>query len=132
MTPVQTSLLERFETFDIAPSDFHHADHIRVAFAMLDRYDFAEACARYAGTIKRMAEAAGVPEKYNATMTFAFTSLIAERKAHFAGCDADAFIAAFPDLLDKDILLMWYTRERLTSPLARKQFLLPQSSSPGA
>ncbi len=118
-------LLEQFEARQISAPDFHHKDHILVAFEMLKKYDFVDACNRYACTIRAMAESVGVPEKYNATITIAFMSLIAERKSLFDRDDLDGFIASNPDLLDKSVLKTWYTQERLTSAMARGQFLLP-------
>ncbi len=125
MNAAAESFLERFEALALSPADFGHADHVRAAFAMLERYDFATACARYAGAIKAMAERAGAHDKYNATITFAFMSVIAERKAHAPDADFDDFLARNPDLLSKDILLSWYSKDRLSSPLARSQFLMP-------
>ncbi|MEM8766946.1 MAG: hypothetical protein AAGE43_05860 [Pseudomonadota bacterium] len=118
-------LADRFEQLQISAPDFHHEDHVKVAFDMLDRYDFVDACSRYASTIRAMAQKVGVPEKFNATITFAFMSVIAERKAGMPGADLTSFLAANPDLLDKDVLTAWYSEGRLTSPTARRQFLLP-------
>lgn len=118
-------LRRRFEGLDIKPSEFGHEDHVRTAYEMLDHYDFVDACSRYALTIKAMADSAGAPKKYNATITFAFMSLIAERKSKVDCAGADAFLRANPDLLERRVLHAWYTAERLTSDLARKQFLLP-------
>lgn len=125
MNSADDTLLDRFERLDINASDFHHVDHIRVAYAMLNKYHFVDACARYASTIRAMAESVGVPEKFNATITFAFLSLIAERKARTVYADIESFLASNPDLLNRDVLSSWYTRQRLTSPTARNQFLLP-------
>lgn len=125
MTPAEIALLDAFENLEIPAPEFRHADHVRVAFAMLDKYDFADACSRYVNTIKRMAEAVGVPEKYNATITFAFMSVIAERKAFSDAEHAEAFMMANPDLLGKDVLSGWYSKDRMTSAIARSQFLLP-------
>lgn len=125
MTDSASRLLERFEQRQIAAPAFRHQDHVQVAFEMLGKYDFVDACARYASTIRAMAESVGVPEKFNATITFAFMSLIAERKSQMDGADLDSFLAANPDLLDKNVLKGWYTDERLTSAAARRQFLLP-------
>ena len=125
MTDTNDKLLERFEQLEIHAPDFHHEDHVRVAYAMLDRYEFVEACARYAATIRTMAENVGVPDKFNATITFAFMSLIAERKSQSEPDDVAQFLAANPDLLESDVLSSWYSRERLTSAAARRQFLLP-------
>lgn len=120
-----TQLLERFETRQIAAPDFHHKDHILVAFEMLKKYDFVDACTRYASTIREMAESVDALEKYNTTITIAFMSLIAERKAMSDNDDLNGFLANNPDLLDKSVLKTWYTQERLSSAMARGQFLLP-------
>lgn len=120
-----TSLLERFEALEIPAPDFHHEDHVRVAYAMLETHDFFEACTRYARTIQEMATRVGVPEKFNATITIAFMSLVAERRAHATHADPALFLADNPDLLDKTLLRGWYSEERLTSATARAQFLLP-------
>lgn len=119
------NLLAQFEALEISAPDFHHADHIRVAFHMLEKYEFNEASQRYASTIRAMAESVGVPEKYNLTITVAFMSVIAERVTRTDYNNIDAFLASNSDLLDKDVLSRWYTPERLSSPLARRQFLLP-------
>ena len=125
MSDAANTLMERFEQRRIDAPNFRHQDHIQVAYEMLEKYDFVDACARYASTIRAMAESVGVPEKYNATITFAFMSLIAERKTETVSGNLDTFLVANPDLLDKNILKRWYTDERLTSTAARGQFLLP-------
>ncbi|MEM8499702.1 MAG: hypothetical protein AAF542_16890 [Pseudomonadota bacterium] len=119
------SLLQQFEALKISTPDFHHEEHVRVAFEMLNSYDFVEACSRYANTIQAMAQSAGAPEKYNTTITFAFMSLVAERKANSDHTDVDSFLANNPHLLDRSLLDGWYSKERLTSATARGQFLLP-------
>lgn len=115
----------RFQRLDINTPEFGHREHVEIAFMMLELYDFVEACSRYASTIKAMAEACGAPEKFNATITFAFMSLIAERKSLKTTSDLQAFLDENPGLLEKDVLSQWYSVERLTSERAREQFLLP-------
>jgi len=127
MNSPATDLLERFETLKIAPADFSHSDHLQVAYAMLEKYEFVDACTRYAATIKAMAESVGALDKYNATITIAFMSVIAERKASSDEANLQAFLTSNPDLQDRNILMSWYSKERLTSDLARKQFLLPDN-----
>ena len=106
---------------------FHHRDHVVVAYELLRRSDFVNATARYADTIRALAAAAGAPEKYNATITFAFMSLIAERMATTEHAGADDFIGANRDLLSGQPLSRWYAPERLRSDLARRVFLLPEA-----
>ncbi len=124
------ALMDRFERLDIKPQDFGHFDHVKVAYGMLGRYDFMDASHRYALTIKAMADRAGAPEKFNATITFAFMSLIAERISNMDSSNRDkegfdAFLSSNPDLLKTNALSAWYSHERLTSAKARTQFLLP-------
>ena len=123
-------LTARIEQHQLPPEDFHHRDHVLVAFTMLSQYDFVEACSRYASTIRAMAEKAGAPEKFNATITFAFMSIIAERRARRPELGLDKFLATNADLLDRQLLSCWYSSERLQSACARSQFLLPDK--PGA
>ena len=126
MEPIELqALLDRFESLEIPPEEFHHNDHVYVAFAMLNKYDFVSACTNYAQTIRSMAEGVGVPEKFNATITFAFMSVIAERKARSPTADLDAFLGDNVDLLSAGVLSEWYSKDRLTSEVARSQFLLP-------
>ena len=134
-------LLADFEALRIAPQDFHHLDHVRVAYDgvagdMLDAYDFLEATLRYARTIRAMAESAGAPggrtpEKLNVTITFEFMSVIAEHKADFGG-DRETSLRAHPALCEKDLLAHWYRDDRLRSERARRQFLLPEAVSSAA
>ncbi|WP_221450562.1 hypothetical protein [Pseudoteredinibacter isoporae] len=92
---------------------------------MLDRYEFMDAMTRYASTIRTMAESVGAPEKYNLTITVAFMSVIAERMASTRYHNVDEFLDSNPDLLNGDMLSRWYSSERINSPLAHGQFVLP-------
>ncbi|MEO0420440.1 MAG: hypothetical protein AAF249_16390 [Pseudomonadota bacterium] len=125
MTEFDPTLTDRFERFEIVPTEFWHLDHVQVAFEMFERYDFIEACSRYASTIRKMATDSGAPAKYNATITIAFMSLVAERKACSPDGDLTAFFKDNPDMLDKKVLCTWYSPKRMTSSIARQQFLMP-------
>jgi hypothetical protein len=79
------------------PEGFSHRHHVGTGFAALRRHEFFEATHLYATGLRSVVAKAGVPEKYNATVTLAFMSLIAER---MDGKDnAEAFLQANPDLL---------------------------------
>ncbi len=119
--------LARFEAGAIDPAGFRHRDHVRLGFEMLRRHSFTEAAARFAAGLKAMTARIGRPEAYHETITVAFLALIAERMEGHARFDA--FIAANPDLLDKAVLGAWYPPERLSSPLARRSFVLPPASA---
>ncbi len=118
-------LAKSFETGDLDPGAFRHADHIGVAYQMLGEEDFVAAAARYASGIRSLATQAGVPKKYNVTITMAFLSLVAERMRTTPHEGYGEFIANNADLLEKDVLGGWYSRERIESDLARTVFLMP-------
>lgn len=123
MTPEE---LRAFEEGQIEPQDFTHREHVRFAFAMLAHYSLGESADRFRRGLGFIAAKAGQPQLYHETITVAFLALIGERRAETQAADWSEFIAANPDLLDKNVLLRWYTKEQLESDLARKAFCLPQ------
>ena len=125
-TPPQP-LAAAFLHDEVVPAHFHHRDHVRVAYEILRRHDFADAASAYARGLKRIAAKAGAPGAYHETITLAFLALIAERSAEARYDDFEAFAAANPDLLDKQALSKWYPPEQLASPIARQTFVLPRS-----
>ena len=129
MTISGEDLLAAFEEGRIDTPRFGHREHLRVAYLMLRKHDFLDATCRYARMIEKLAKAAGAPKKFNVTITVAFMSLIAERMAESVSDDDTGFLAANPDLLEKQVLASLYSRERLASDLARSAFLLPDEAA---
>lgn len=128
MTIDYSQLARSFEVHDIDAGAFRHADHVGVAYEMLRRHDFIDATFRYARSINAIATNAGAPEKFNATITVAFLSLIAERMGTTQHDGYADFMAKNPDLLSRDVLEPWYSPARLRSELARKVFLMPDGA----
>jgi hypothetical protein len=113
---------------DALPADsFHHADHVRLAFAYLCQYPVLQALEKFASALKRFATARGKPKLYNETITCAYLFLIRERMAHCEGAGWEEFARQNPELLVwKDGILSRYYREvTLQSDLAREVFVLP-------
>src|SRR5437879_5026184 len=107
--------LDAFLHGEVDNRTFRHVDHVRVAFELLERHDFPDAVAVYSAGLKRIATQAGRPEAYHETITVAFLSLIAERRAVGRYGNFAAFAENNGELLDKSILDRWYTPERLWS-----------------
>lgn len=124
-------LIDCFESDTIPEASFHHADHVRLAFAYLRKYPVLQALERFAGALKRFATARGKTQLYNETITCAYFFLIHERMARSEGADWERFARENPDLLIwKDgILSQYYHSETLQSELARKVFLLPDKQT---
>jgi hypothetical protein len=122
-------LIHCFEN-NVMPGDsFHHADHVRLAFAYLCQYPVLQALEKFTKALKRFAAARGKTQLYNETITCAYFFLIRERRARFEGMDWEEFARRNPDLLTwKDgILNRYYRDSTLKSDLARSVFVFPDN-----
>lgn len=127
MTEAERDALDAFRAGTLPASRFHHADHVRMAWVYVREYGLDEALRQFAADLQHFAVAKGVPGLYHATITTAYLSIIAERMAVAPHATWDDFAAAHPDLLTwkPGVLDRYYSADRLWSPLARTQFLLP-------
>jgi hypothetical protein len=117
------TFLARFEAISL--TSFDHRDHVRVAYAYARRGGVAHAVARARGGLRRLTAAHHEPERYHDTLTTAWARVVAHHANVGAGDSFDAFLAAHPRLLERDLLLEHYSRERLFSPAARARFVEP-------
>ena len=124
-------IIEVFEQGRAPGESFHHADHIRVAFAYLSEYAVLEALRKFSYGLRRFAVAQGKPHLYHETITWAYLFLIRERMARADRPQTwEEFAAGNPDLLvwEKNsggILARYYAPETLASAGARAGFLMP-------
>ena len=118
--------LERFVRGEADAANFPHREHVRMAFEMLRRHDFAEAAWLYSRALRLMTARVGKPEAFNQTTTIAFLSLIAERMERGGEPDFAAFVRAHPEMLDKRALSRWYRPDQLATEIARRTFVLPE------
>jgi hypothetical protein len=95
------TLVSRFEALAVEPHAFHHREHLRLAFAMLDGAEFGLASTRYRHALRRFADSVGATGKYQETLTRAWLALVAERMAAGHYASSLDLLAAHPDLLDK-------------------------------
>src|SRR5437868_14398101 len=100
--------LSRLIDGDIDPKKFPHSEHLRFAYEMLARHSFAETVSLFSAGLKKLAAKSGRPELYHDTITIAYLSLVAERRAQSQARDWTAFIAEHGDLLEKSCLERWY------------------------
>jgi hypothetical protein len=123
-------LVARFEALAIAPAEFRHTDHVRLAYAMLRGSDFGDAAVRFRRALRRFAEAAGAPDKFHETLTWAYLAVIARRMAEDpAATTSHALVARHADLVDHrgGAVARSYDVAAITgSPLARAVFVLPE------
>lgn len=119
------AMLASLKDGTLDPVGFNHRTHIGVAVAALRQHSFFEAMSVVAGGLQSMTQRAGVPEKFNATITMASMSLIAELLEQGACDSIDEFIDRHADLLSPELLRRAYGEARRTSDVARRVGLLP-------
>jgi hypothetical protein len=123
-------LVARFEALAVAPRDFRHREHVRLAFAMLAGRDLAEGALRFTRALRRFVAAAGAGAKYHETLTWAYLGMIGERAAAAPCASSLEFVERNPDLLDHrgGALARYYDVDAITAcPIARRVFVLPRS-----
>ena len=121
------ALLEAFVDTTLPSDEFHHQQHVEVAWLFVRQYGMPAALAEFTAAIKRFADAKGATGLYHETITWAFLLLIAERQAKCSAGRWEDFAAANPDLLvwKPSILERYYSRDALKSDLARRVFVFP-------
>ena len=119
--------LAAFEAAAVDPDAFDHAAHVYVAWLYLRRMSLHDAIGRYTRALRQLTDRLGVRDKYHETITWFFLITVAERMAADDAPDWPAFAARHPDLVagGMPFVARRYSRERLGSSLARRQFVLP-------
>lgn len=95
-----------------------HAAVLRIAWAELRERPFREAIARIRDALP--------PGADHATRTLCWARLVAAAIGRGgARTDFESFLTAHPELGDPERVLVHYSPERLASPRARREFVLP-------
>jgi hypothetical protein len=119
-----------FEACAVAGDEFHHDDHVRLAWIYLRGHPLIEAIERFTTSLQRFAAHHGVPGLYHETITWAYLLLIHERMQREGAPDAwDAFRSANGDLFERrpSILERYYSPATLRSDIARRTFVMPDA-----
>jgi len=122
------ALIRAFDDGTLPPGAFHHRDHVRTVWLLLERHPALDVLARFSAGLRRLAAAAGKPGLYHETITWAYVLLVNERRGAPGTEDWPRFAARNPDLLAwKPSVLetRYYRAETLWSERARATFVLP-------
>jgi hypothetical protein len=124
-----TEFQEAFESGALPPEEFHHRDHVRLAWLYLRQEPLLTAIERFTAGLRCFAARAGKPERYHETVTWAYLLLIHERMRSGSADTFDAFLEANADLVgDPSPLTLYYRGETLASDFARRVFVMPDRS----
>jgi hypothetical protein len=105
---------------------FGHRQHIHLAYLTVRRHGTPEAAKRISRWIRHIAAYERAPQKYNATMTKAWTQLVGHHvEADRPTTDFSDFAARNPELLDKRLLSRHYRSSTLASTAARAGWVEP-------
>ena len=104
---------------------FRHREHIHLAYLAVRRYGPGRAASVVSGWIQHLAAYQRAPQKFNATVTRAWTEIVAHHMAASPGTDFASFADRHPALLDKRLLARHYTARTLASPAARTGWAEP-------
>jgi hypothetical protein len=105
---------------------FGHRQHIHLAFIAAQRYGAAAAPSVVAGWIRHVAAYERAPQKFHATVTRAWTQIVAHHvMAGPPGTDFGSFAQRHPALLDKRLLARHYSSRVLASAAARAGWVEP-------
>ena len=124
------TFLEQFESAAWPLAEWHHKQHIKVAYLYLRRYSLDTAIARMSAGVKKYNAAHNVPEGldrgYHETMTQAWMRLVYFTLCEYGPAEnTEAFYEANPQLSQKKTLRFFYTRETFMSPKAKAEFVPP-------
>ncbi len=110
--------------------EFHHADHVRLAWSYLRELPLLAAIERFTAALKRFAAHNNASGLYHETITWAYLLLIHER---MNGEESfEAFRMANGDLFrwKPSVIDSMYHPETLRSEKAKRTFLLPDACRP--
>ncbi len=124
--------LERFDAGTLDLAAFNHEAHFRAAWLCLRGAPFRQAVGRLRRGLKRLAIAAGRPQRYNETITVAYAHLIRRRMRLLGDPCWDEFHARSADLFAPDLgaLRALYGEGVIDAPEARRTFVPPPAWNP--
>jgi len=118
--------LRAFFSAELSNSDFHHRDHLRLTWLMVRRHGLPEAETAIARGIQHFAGVHGHAARYHDTMTRFWVRLVAHAIANRPQVeDFEAFLAAYPMLLDPTLPFRHWRREAMFTPEARAEWREP-------
>jgi hypothetical protein len=122
--------LHAFQAAAWPADDWHHREHVKIAYLYLRQYPFDVALDRVRSGILALNAAQNVPDEpnrgYHETMTHAWLQLVHVTLCEFGPSEsADAFVDTHAQLLSKRALWLFYSQDRLLSAEAKQSFIVP-------
>lgn len=119
--------LDAFEACSIPVDEFHHKEHIRLAYILLAQTDIDNAYEKLKTSLLNYLEHNGVPSsKFHETMTRAWL-LAVKHIMHLSApsTDSEDFIYRNDIVSNKEVMFTHYSRDLINSSKAREKFIEP-------
>lgn len=118
--------LAAFEATKLADEEFHHRDHIRMAWMYLRRDEWEVALRNIKEGIHRFAAAHHVPTLYHETITVFWAHMVLHAIQQTPDLDDfAAFEGAHPYLFASNLIHSYYSRDLLSTDAARSTMVEP-------
>jgi hypothetical protein len=125
VTPEDEEFLAAFDAGHLANQSFHHRDHLRLAWIQIRRLGFARASDAVAEGIRQFAAYHGHADRYHETMTRFWLCAVGLGIKRHPTLPFEDLLAAEPHLLDKTLPYRHWSREKIGSDEARRQWVEP-------
>jgi len=122
--------LKQFENCTFPLDQFVHRAHLKVAYLYLTRHPLNAALEKVRSGIQAFNAANHIPDEptrgYHETMTAAWVRIIHTTiQIYGKAGSADDFVDGQPQLWEKKNLRLFYSRELIMSPRAKREFVKP-------
>jgi len=125
ISPADETFLAAFHAGQIGNHDFHHRDHLRLAWIQIRRLGLERASDAVVLSIRQFAARQGHADRYHETMTRFWVRVVAMGINRHPTLPFDDLLATEPHLLDKTLAFAHWSRERMASDEARRQWMEP-------
>src|SRR4030095_2018801 len=126
LSPDDHDFRSAFEAGAVAPSQFNHEAHVRLAYVYLVESDVESAVQRMRDALLNFLVHNGIPRsKFHETITRAWVLAVRHFMNRSTSTSSADFIAKNQEVLDSDIMLTHYSASVLFSPDARTSFVEP-------
>jgi hypothetical protein len=125
VTPEDEAFVADFHAGRIANQNFHHRDHLRLAWVQIRRLGLVRATDAVTHGIRRFATEHGSGDRYHDTMTRFWLRVVGLGIRLHPDLTFDELMAAEPHLLDKGLPFRHWTRASMGSDSARHQWVEP-------
>jgi hypothetical protein len=125
VTPDDDAFVGAFFSGRITNQQFHHRDHLRLAWVQIRRLGFGLASESVTGGIRAFATRHGSADRYHDTMTRFWLRVVDLGIRQHPDLTFDELLVAEPHLLDKGLPFRHWSRETMSGDSAKRQWVEP-------